>query len=111
MKPEQPEAYDKQMKEMSEMNFSRQLASEEMRVYKGHVHYIPHHAIIRPEKKHTSSNCVQLIISVSRSSAQRLLDERPRLAEQPVWNQSVSQREREREVVLIGDISMILQDT
>ena len=53
MKPEQAEAYDKQMKEMSEMNFSRQLTSEEMRDHKGPVHYIPHHAILRPEKKST----------------------------------------------------------
>ena len=53
MKPEQAEAYDKQMKEMNEMNFSRQLTSEELRDYKGPVHYIPHHAILRPEKKTT----------------------------------------------------------
>ena len=51
--PKQAEAYDKQMKEMSEMNFSRKLSSKELKSYKGPVHYISHHEIIRPEKKST----------------------------------------------------------
>ena len=51
--PEQGAAYDKQMKEMKEMQFSRKLSKEEMDNYKGLVHYIPHHAVIRPEKKST----------------------------------------------------------
>ena len=51
--PELAAAYDKQMKEMSDMNFSRKLWKEELEKYTGPVHYIPHHAVIRPERKST----------------------------------------------------------
>ena len=45
--------YDDQMKEMEENRFSRKLSDEEIRNYKGPVHYISHHPVIRPEKKST----------------------------------------------------------
>ena len=51
--PEQGVAYDKLIEEMKEMKFSRKLSKEEIKNYKGPVHYIPHHAVIRPEKKST----------------------------------------------------------
>ena len=51
--PELAAAYGKQMKEMSDMNFSRKLSKEELEKYTGPVHYIPHHAVIRPESKST----------------------------------------------------------
>ena len=35
------------------MNFCRKLSENEVKNYKGPVHYIPHHAVIRPEKKST----------------------------------------------------------
>ena len=35
------------------MNFSRKLSKEELENYTGPVHYIPHHAVIRPESKST----------------------------------------------------------
>ena len=41
------------MKEMEQMNFARKISSEEERKYHGPVHYISHHAVIRPEKKST----------------------------------------------------------
>ena len=56
--PEHAKAYDEQMKEMENMNFSRKISPEEERGYKGPVHYISHHAIIRPEKKSTSLRIV-----------------------------------------------------
>ena len=47
-------AYDKQMEEMKELQFSRKLSKEtETDSYKRPVHYIPYHAVIRPEKKST----------------------------------------------------------
>ena len=49
MNPKQAEAYDKQMKEMNEMEFSRKLTSKELKYYKGPVHYIPHDAILRAD--------------------------------------------------------------
>ena len=51
--PEQSRAYQKQMVEMEEMKFSRKLSKEEIEKYEGPVHYISHHAVIRPEKKST----------------------------------------------------------
>ena len=51
--PEHAKAYDNQMKEMTELNFSRKLSNEEMKTYEGPVHYISHHAVIRPDKKST----------------------------------------------------------
>lgn len=49
--PKQAAAYDKQMLEMEKMNFARKLSKKKMENYKGPVHYISHHAVLRPEKK------------------------------------------------------------
>lgn len=46
--PDHAEAYDAQMKEMLEMKCCRKLAKEEDESYQGPVHYIPHHAVVRP---------------------------------------------------------------
>ena len=51
--PKHAEAYNQQMDEMREMNFSRKLSNEELNSYKGPVHYISHHEIVGPEKKST----------------------------------------------------------
>ncbi|XP_028415610.1 uncharacterized protein LOC114538968 [Dendronephthya gigantea] len=51
--PNHAEAYDKQMRELNEMNFSRKVSSEELKTYKGPIHYISHHEIVKPEKKST----------------------------------------------------------
>ena len=40
------------MKEMETLRFARKL-SEEMKDYKGPVHCISYHAVVRPEKKST----------------------------------------------------------
>ena len=45
--------YDQQMKEMEEMNFAKKLSKKEIEDWKGPVHYIAHHAVVRPEKKTT----------------------------------------------------------
>ena len=47
------EAYNKQMAEMVEIDFARKLTEEEITAYKGPVHYVSHHAVIRREKKST----------------------------------------------------------
>ena len=41
------------MTQMVKMNFCRKLSEDKVKNYKGPVHYIPHHAVIRPEKKST----------------------------------------------------------
>ena len=51
--PKHAEAYDKQMVEMSEMEFSRKLSEKQLKEYNGPVHYISHHAVFRPESKST----------------------------------------------------------
>ena len=50
---EQAEAYCKQMEETESMGFARKLSKEEIDSYQGPVHYIPHHAVLRPEKRST----------------------------------------------------------
>ena len=44
-------SYDKQIKEMEEMQFARKLTPEETEQWKGPIHYVAHHAVLRPEKK------------------------------------------------------------
>ena len=103
MKPEQAEAYEKQMKEMNEMNFSRQLTSEELRDYKGPVHYIPHHAILRPEKKSTP---VRIVFNSSSVFQGHQLNDYWMKGPDLLNNLfGINLRFREREVALIGDIS------
>ena len=48
--PDYADKYDKQVKEMEEMNFSRKLIKREVEDWKGPVHYVAHHAVLRPEK-------------------------------------------------------------
>ena len=51
---EHAQTYDKQMVEMSEMAFSQKLSSkQELEEYKGPIHYISHHEVLRPESKST----------------------------------------------------------
>ena len=101
--PELAAAYDKQMKEMSDMNFSRKLSKEELEKYKGPVHYIPHHAVIRPESKSTPVRIVFNSSSVYQGHA--LNDfwlKGPDLLNSLF---GVILRFREREVAVMGDIS------
>ncbi len=51
--PENAKAYQDQMKQMEDLGFSRKLTEEEIKKYKGPVHYIAHHEVVRPEKKST----------------------------------------------------------
>ena len=101
--PEQARAYQKQMVEMEEMKFSRKLSKEEIKKYEGPVHYISHHAVIRPEKKSTP---VRIVFNSSATyQGSRLND---------YWKKGpdllnslfgVVLRFREREVAVSGDIS------
>ena len=44
-------ACDRQMVEMIEMHFARKLTQQqELEAYKGPVHYVNHHEVVRPEK-------------------------------------------------------------
>lgn len=60
--PEHAIAYDKQMNEMNEMNFSRKLTEKELEDHKGPIHYIAHHAVLKPE---STSTPIQIVFNSS----------------------------------------------
>ena len=100
---EHAQAYNKQMVEMSEMEFSRKLSEKELAEYKGPVHYISHHAVFRPESKSTP---VRIVFNSSAVFQGHQLND--------YWMKGpdllndlfgVVLRFRENEVAFIGDIS------
>ena len=101
--PEQAEAYCKQMDEMESMKFARKLSKEEQDKYHGPVHYIPHHAVLRPDKKSTP---VRIVFNSSSTFQGHVLND--------YWRKGpdllngifgVVLRFREKEVAVLGDIS------
>ena len=60
--PENAEAYDQQIQEMEQMNTSRKLSERKLADYKGPVHYIAHHEVLRPDKKSTP---VRIVFNLS----------------------------------------------
>jgi hypothetical protein len=101
--PDQATAYDNQMVEMEEMKFASKLTNEEIENYKGPVHYIPHHAVLRPEKKSIPVRIVFNSSSVYQGN--RLNDnwkKRPDLLNNLF---GVVLRFREKEVAVSDDIS------
>ena len=100
---EHAQAYDKQMVEMSEMAFSRQLSKQELEEYNGPIHYISHHEVLRPESKSTP---VRIVFNSSAVFRGHCLND--------YWMKGpdllndlfgVVLRFRENEVAFIGDIS------
>ena len=51
--PAHAKSYDEQMQEMEKIQFARKLTKDEIEKWKGPVHYVAHHAVVRPEKKST----------------------------------------------------------
>ena len=101
--PQHAEAYSKQMDEMVDLGFSRKLTEEELANYKGPIHYVSHHAVIRPEKKSTP---VRIVFNSSASYHGHTLND--------YWYKGpdllnslfgVLLRFREKEVAICGDIS------
>ena len=91
------------MVEMSEMAFSRKLSKQELEEYKGPIHYISHHEVLRPESKSTPVRIVFNSSAIFRGH--RLNDywkEGPDLLNDLF---GVVLRFRENEVAFIGDIS------
>ena len=102
-RPDQATAYDNQMKEMETLKFARKLSEEEMENYKGPVHYISHHAVVRPEKKSTP---VRIVFNSSSVYQGHKLNyywrKRPDLLNDLF---RVVLRFREKDVAISGDIS------
>jgi hypothetical protein len=101
--PEHAKAYDNQMKEMTKLNFSRKLSEEEVKSYKGPVHYIAHHAVVRPDKKSTP---VRIVFNSSSSYRGHSLNDYWFKGPDLLNNLfGVILRFRENEVALSADIS------
>ena len=101
--PAHAKSYDEQMQEMERMQFSKKLTNDEIEEWKGPVHYVGHHAVVRPEKKSTP---VRIVFNSSASYNGHSLNE--------YWYKGpgllnnlfgVMLRFREREVAVVGDIS------
>ncbi|XP_041467432.1 uncharacterized protein LOC121417765 [Lytechinus variegatus] len=101
--PEHAEAYNKQIHELEEMGFAKKLTAADIEKYEGPVHYIKHHAVVRPEKKSTP---IRIVFNSSASYQGHRLNEYwmkgPDLLNSMV---GVLLRFRENEVALCGDIS------
>ncbi|XP_041453627.1 uncharacterized protein LOC121406824 [Lytechinus variegatus] len=101
--PEHAEAYNKQIHELEEMGFAKKLTAADIEKYEGPVHYISHHAVVRPEKKSTP---IRIVFNSSASYQGHRLNEYwmkgPDLLNSLV---GVLLRFRENEVALCGDIS------
>ncbi|XP_068690776.1 uncharacterized protein [Montipora foliosa] len=97
------QAYEKQMVEMNEIAFSRKLSKQEFEGYRGPVHYISHHEVLRPESKSTPVRIVFNSSAVFRGH--RLNDywvKGPDLINDLF---GVVLRFRDNEIAFIGDIS------
>ena len=101
--PDHAAAYDRQMVEMNDLQFSRRLTEKEAREYSGPVHYISHHEVLRPESKSTP---VRIVFNSSAAFQGHKLNE--------YWMKGpdllndlfgVVLRFRENQVAFIGDIS------
>lgn len=56
--PTQAASYNDKMVEMEKMSFSRKLSEKEINDHKGPVHYISHHAVLRPDSTSTPDRIV-----------------------------------------------------
>ena len=100
---EQAEAYCKQLEGMESMGFGRKLSKEEIDSHQGPVHYIPHDAVLRPEKRTTP---VRIVFNSSSLYQGHTLNDYwkkgPDMLNGIFW---VVLRFRERQVAVMGDIS------
>ena len=100
---DQAKACDKQMTEMVKLNFCRKLSEDKVKNYKGPVHYILHHAVIRPEKKSTP---IRIVLNSSSMFEGHKLNNYWMKGPDLLNNLfGVVLRFREKEVALVGDIS------
>ena len=96
-------AYDHNIQEMVEMGFARRLSEEERNGYKGPVHYISHHAVIKPENKSTP---IRVVFNSSAKYQGQSLNECWMKGPDLLNNlYGVLMRFRENDVALSADIS------
>ena len=101
--PEHAAAYSHQMTEMVDMNFTRKLTNEEIEAHKGHVHYITHHSVLRPESHSTP---LRIVFNTSSAYQEHKLNDYWMKGPDLLNNLfGVILRFREKECALIGDLS------
>ena len=101
--PASAKEYNKQITEMTELNFARKLSKEEITNCKGPVHYVAHHEVVRPEKKSTP---VRIVFNSSASHQGHKLNDYWFKGPDLLNNLfGVVLRFRENEVAISGDIS------
>ncbi|XP_033110688.1 uncharacterized protein LOC117111808 [Anneissia japonica] len=97
---ERAKAYDQQMSEMLELAFARKLELEEMSDYKGPVHYIPHHSVL---KKGSTSTPLRIVFNSSNKHNGQSLNDYWMKGPDMLNNiQGVIMRFREHKVALWG---------
>lgn len=90
------------MEKIQEMKFCRKLSKDEVESYQGPVHYIPHHAVVRPEKKRTP---VRIVFNSSRTFQGHQLNDFSMKGPDMLNNLfGVVLRYREMEEALVGNI-------
>ena len=100
--PTKAKVYDAQMKDMIDRGVAREIPKEEMASYKGPIHYIAHHEVLKPDSKSTP---VRIVFNSSANYKGHILNDY--WAKGPDMMNSllgVLLRFRENEVALVGDI-------
>ncbi|XP_062618012.1 uncharacterized protein LOC134279607 [Saccostrea cucullata] len=100
---EHTQEYQKQIDDMVQRKAARKLSPEEVTSYKGPVHYLPHHEVLKPE---SSSTPLRIVFNSSASYMGHVINDY--WAKGPkVLNDllSILLKFRENQVGLVGDIS------
>ncbi|KAK3737988.1 hypothetical protein QZH41_001003 [Actinostola sp. cb2023] len=100
--PEHAKVYQEQIQDMVKRNVARKLTTDDLNTYDGPVHYISHHAVLRPDSKSTP---VRIVFNSSASYMGHALNDY--WAKGPDLLNSllgVLTRFRENDVVILGDI-------
>ncbi|XP_028404826.1 uncharacterized protein LOC114527396 [Dendronephthya gigantea] len=105
--PKEAATYNQKMIEMEEMNFASKLTKKEIEDYKGPVHYVSHHAVLRPD---STSTPVRIVFNSSSSYQGHVLNDYWRKGPDLLNDLfGVILRFRENEVAVAADISKMYQ--
>ena len=100
--PEHAKVYDNQIKDMVTRRVARKLSNTELTLYKGPVHYIGHHEVLKPDSKSTP---VRIVFNSSANYMGHILNEYWAKGPDLLNNLlGVLIRFRENKVAFIGDI-------